>query len=563
MWNLRSSTPVSSECRQPPVRRAARTFVALAMASLVGACQAPSEPQLKSAGYASGHLISDATHNGGTPGFFFLPPLVPATTYGSIFQSGLKPVVQIDEMTINGSVTTWVTIATYTTSSGPGGVTVKEGSDHYLVNWQTKQFALNPAVTYRVRVLVDGFELGFADVDVVDSGSQLRNVNNDQYIPLLDDRTLPIKFRVQPETLGGAHRPTDLGTLGGKRSEPRAINNSGQVVGSSETSLGTTHAFSWDVTGGLTDLGTLGGATSQAVDVNTNGEVTGTSGTANGQTHPFFWTPASGLIDVDPDGTRSSAPYAISEAGRIQGELDNSEPGIWRLFWWDAISGFSTGRLFTFPLTVFTVNAVNHSLLMVGSQSAWGSGTSSAFWFGAGRNGYLGTLGGQSCGGTAVSENGQFVAGSGQTDLGQWHAFAWSETSGMVDLGTLGGSESHATSINDLNQIVGYSETISGATHAFSWTAAGGMKDLGTLGGQASKAVAINEIGQVVGNSQTATGEWHAFAWTEAGGMVGLGTLGGSASAAIAINENGQIAGYSNTPGDLEVHAVVWKIVGP
>ena len=120
----------------------------------------------------------------------------------------------------------------------------------------------------------------------------------------------------------------------------------------------------------------------------------------------------------------------------------------------------------------------------------------------------------------------------------------------MTDLGTLGGTDSSATAINDRGEIVGYSTTATSDRHAFLWRR-GEMIDLGTLGGIDSFAVAINNRGQVVGRSDSVmaypdTSYWrsHAFLWQD-GQMTDLGTLGGRNSGAEGINDVGQIVGYS------------------
>jgi hypothetical protein len=90
-------------------------------------------------------------------------------------------------------------VAKFTTTSGPGSETVRIGSpeDHYIVNWHTDQFSLDPAYTYRIRVLLAGNEIGRADVKVVNSGKELKNIDTDQYVGLVSGRTLPIKFWIQ------------------------------------------------------------------------------------------------------------------------------------------------------------------------------------------------------------------------------------------------------------------------------------------------------------------------------------------------------------------------------
>jgi len=71
---------------------------------------------------------------------------------------------------------------------------------------------------------------------------------------------------------------------------------------------------------------------------------------------------------------------------------------------------------------------------------------------------------------------------------------------------------------------------------------------LGTLGGSYSGASAINEKGQVIGGSYTpGDSAWHTFLYSD-GKMTDLGTLGGDWSTPYYITEKGQVIGENTCP---------------
>jgi probable HAF family extracellular repeat protein len=178
-----------------------------------------------------------------------------------------------------------------------------------------------------------------------------------------------------------------------------------------------------------------------------------------------------------------------------------------------------------------------------------------------------------------LSENGMIAGGSenGITDpvtgSPEARATLWKEEE-IIDLGTLGGSESFALAVNSRGQVVGAAANaipdpfslfgFGTQTRAFLWQN-GVMKDLDTLGGPDAFAASINEEGQIAGcsytnstrNPTTGVPTLAPFLWNRRR-MTNLGTLGGTSGCASLINNRGQVMGGSNLKGDKVSHGFVW-----
>jgi probable HAF family extracellular repeat protein len=153
------------------------------------------------------------------------------------------------------------------------------------------------------------------------------------------------------------------------------------------------------------------------------------------------------------------------------------------------------------------------------------------------------------------------LTGTVQREDGTEGTFFWSQTNGLEDIGSLGGDEIRPTAINDSGAIAGFGTTASGETHGFVWSKVNGLVDIGTLGGDFSWASDINSSGLVAGYSKTPSGDEHAIAWSADGGMIDLGTLGGSQSRGQFVTEAGAIIGVSGVKGH-RTHAFVWTEAG-
>jgi probable HAF family extracellular repeat protein len=116
---------------------------------------------------------------------------------------------------------------------------------------------------------------------------------------------------------------TDLGTLGGTCGQPQAINNQGQVVGTSDLAGDqVSHPFLWSKEHGMQDLGSLGGSMAGAAMINDFGVVVGGSTLVdNPQGDAFLW---DGSMHDLGNINGCSLAFSINNSGQVVGSWGNN-----------------------------------------------------------------------------------------------------------------------------------------------------------------------------------------------------------------------------------------------
>lgn len=298
---------------------------------------------------------------------------------------------------------------------------------------------------------------------------------------------------------------TELGSLGGNLTIPYGINASGVIVGVAQNSNGLYQSTLWQANSTVPiNLGD-GLAFSQALGINNKGIVVGSS---NG--NAAFWQPGSTIPNYLTTGGNSYAA-GINSIGQIVG-FDNGNPVLWQ----------------------------------------YGSTTAITL---------AGVHGGSAVG---INNSGQ-IAGAvfSPTNGALWQ----SASATPLIMNTLGGTYSEANAINNLGQIVGYSEASGHVMLASLWQP--GSSTPTALSSDTSDAFSINANGEIVGYITTG-GTQHAALWSpNSAAPIDLNILVSISNSylkyAYGINDTGQIVAesasgkaYLLTPASVPVPASIW-----
>ncbi len=305
---------------------------------------------------------------------------------------------------------------------------------------------------------------------------------------------------VQQVNAGVQFSVTDLGTLGGIRIRPTAVNNNGEVVGHSSTTIdgneGPDQAFFWSA-GVMTGLNSADTLSSWATHINDSGVIVGRAFTAAGS-RAFRYDHAG---DMTMTYLHNIGFEALTEATGINnaGQITGNGPG---------------------GAFVFT------------SESNWH---------------YLPADGVRMHSARGINNIGQVIGWGESNDFAQ-RAALYNGTN-VMDIGPSDGTSSDAYAVNDLGQVAGWLYNDSNEQHAAIFSN-GTAQDLGAMGGSSSTALGINIFGDCVGRAEFGPdpSAYRAF-YFDGDHMVDLNSLidpalGWSLLEATNLNDLGQIVGY-------------------
>ena len=255
----------------------------------------------------------------------------------------------------------------------------------------------------------------------------------------------------------------ELGSLGGRGSGARDINDAGEVVGTAQNALGFDRAFLYR-NGTMQDLGTLGGFSSEGTGINAAGEVVGQSTDRDGFALGFVFAGGT-MRSLGTLGGDYSDAQGINDAGHVTGRSRTAANQEHAFLYRDGVmQDIGAGRS-GMGLWTEGINDRDEVVGMWVPESGYSGYTGFLY-----RGGLMRELvPDRYTEPKQVNDAGIVVGYAHFGNAG--HAFAWDELSGLVDLNeridpALGFTLQVAEDINDRGQIVAHGYRRGGASVA-------------------------------------------------------------------------------------------------
>jgi probable HAF family extracellular repeat protein len=195
-----------------------------------------------------------------------------------------------------------------------------------------------------------------------------------------------------------------------------------------------------------------------------------------------------------------------------------------------------------------------------------------AIWTGGSNWRLLGSVGAQRpcdfliSGGFATNKDGRVVVGLAWDGCSYARAFRWEESTGMVDLGSLGGASTRANDVSgDGKVVIGWEQHATGFRQAAKWVDR--REELLRPGVLLGEALATNHDGSIIvgtGCTPGAVGPPTAWTWTQAAGITCKPVTPPSwaldrpyGALMLGLSDDGRVIGGALSFG-LDAESVVW-----
>jgi probable HAF family extracellular repeat protein len=236
-------------------------------------------------------------------------------------------------------------------------------------------------------------------------------------------------------------------------SQARGVNGNGLITGYATRSGGFKRVVTWTPDGAIQDLGIAGFSQTYGIAINNSGQIAAYGDARDTQQykeHAYFYDPATRVYTdlgalAGKEGV--SQPAAVNDAGAVVGGSPRPSDGFLVGFMWTRAAGM---REIAPPQGIGGAIGVTSD----GKVAGWYNANPASF----------------------PVARGFFVRPNAST----------------IDIGTLGGNQAQPFGMNDRGEIVGSSLTQAGTRHAFVWSETGGMTDLGNEFALPSRASAAS-----------------------------------------------------------------------